>query len=125
MKISLGILSAFLIILSGTTKTDNRTITGKVTAASDGSPLPGVTIILKGTTTATTTDHDGTYYISIPPKGGTLVFSFIGMKSVEVKVGTGNKIDVVLAEETSELNEVVVTQKLNAGNTSYSLTQKI
>jgi TonB-linked SusC/RagA family outer membrane protein len=83
-----------------------KTITGKVTESS-GSPLPGVTIIIKGTTRGTVTDADGNYLLSNVPNDATLVFSFVGMESQEVQVGNRTKIDVVMQEETVSLEEVV------------------
>jgi hypothetical protein len=64
-----------------------RSDTGKVTAEEDGSPLPGVNVVLKGSTTGTVTDADGIYKLSVPTEGGTLVFSFIGLKTQEILVG--------------------------------------
>jgi len=83
-----------------------KTITGKVTDTS-GFPLPGVTIIIKGTTRGTVTDADGNYSLSNVPDDATLVFSFVGMESQEVQVGNRTKIDVVMQEETVSLEEVV------------------
>ncbi|HEY9048080.1 MAG TPA: von Willebrand factor type A domain-containing protein [Ohtaekwangia sp.] len=111
MKKSIGILMVLVILCTGFIAPASRTITGKVTYAKDGSALPGVTVILKGTTTAVVTDHSGIYTITVPSSGGTLVFSFIGYKSKEVKIGVSNTINVVLAEDAQELKEVVVTGK--------------
>ena len=108
MKISLWIVTTLLMFTQGSVNTENRVITGKVTSATDGSPLPGVTVILKKTTTVTTTDASGNYSIIVPSTGGTLIFSFIGMKSEEIKIGSANKIDAVLTEDTRSLDEVVV-----------------
>ena len=68
----------------------DRTVTGKVTAAkTHGSSLPGVNVIVKGTSNGTTTTADGTYSVSAP-QNATLVFSFIGLATQEVAVGTDN-----------------------------------
>ena len=83
-------------------------ITGKVTNADDGSVLPGVSVVVKGTTTGTTTNVDGTYSISVPPNA-TLVYSFVGMQSQEVAVGTQTVINVQMKTEVTGLEEVVVT----------------
>lgn len=72
-----------------------------------GEPLPGVNVVLKGTTTGTITDVDGNYSLPEVPEGATLVFSFIGMKSQEIAVGSQTKIDVVLEQEAIGLGEVV------------------
>ena len=72
-----------------------------------GLPLPGVTVVIKGTTQGTITDGDGKYTLPDVPSDATLVFSFVGMKNQEVPVGDKKTIDVTLSEETIGLNEVV------------------
>lgn len=86
-----------------------RTVSGKVTSIEDGSALPGVNVVLKGTTTGTVTDIDGNYKLSVPSEGGTLVFSFIGLTTEEVAVGSRSVIDVQLSPDVQQLSEVVVT----------------
>lgn len=87
-----------------------QTVTGKVTAAADGSALPGVSVVVKGTTVGTSTDANGNYTINTTESGSnTLVFSFIGFKTQEVAVGSQSTIDVILSEDIEQLNEVVVT----------------
>lgn len=81
-------------------------ITGKI-ADSNGQPLPGVTIIVKGTTTGTITDADGNYHLTKIPDNAILVFSFVGMKSQEIRVGNQTSIIVTMEEETIGLEEVV------------------
>jgi TonB-dependent starch-binding outer membrane protein SusC len=86
-----------------------RTVTGRVTAAEDGSPIPGVTVIVKETTSSgTTTGANGDYSITVPPSGATLRFSFVGKIPQEVTVGSLNVINVVLKSSTVGLDEVVV-----------------
>ncbi len=82
-------------------------INGKVTDEKDATPLPGVTVIAKGTSLGTVTDFDGNYTISVQ-SGSTLVFSYIGYSSREVLVTDQTVIDVALSEETTALDEVVV-----------------
>jgi TonB-dependent starch-binding outer membrane protein SusC len=82
-------------------------IKGKVTDASTGEALPGVNIILKGTTFGVITSYEGTYSITVP-KGGTLVFSFVGFLGEEILVADQTTIDVSLSPELTKLNEVVV-----------------
>lgn len=84
------------------------TVSGTVTAASDNSALPGVSVVVKGTSRGTATDPDGTYRIEASPEE-VLVFRFIGMKPVERTVGNATTIDVVLEDDSNTLNEVVVT----------------
>ncbi len=86
-----------------------RTITGKVTGVDDGSEIPGVNVILKGTTTGTTTDLDGNYRLTVPEEGGTLVFTFIGLRTEEVEIGSRSVVDIALSSDVQELQEVVVT----------------
>ena len=83
-------------------------VTGKVTEATTGEPLPGVSIVKKGTTLGTTTDSEGTYSLAVE-RGDTLMFSFVGMQSREVVVGTSNVINVALEEQVEALEQVVVT----------------
>jgi len=71
-------------------------------------PLPGVTIVVKGTTLGTTTDVNGEYSISVPNANAVLVFSFIGFQSREIIVGERQTINVTLEESTTELDEMVV-----------------
>jgi len=86
-----------------------RTISGKVTAKDDGTPLPGVTVKVKGDTIGTQTDVEGKYKLDVPndPKL-VLEFAFIGMKILSVEVGTRTVIDVALEADGNSLNEVVV-----------------
>lgn len=83
-----------------------KSISGKVTDSSGGS-LPGVSVVVKGTTNGTTTDSNGNYSLSKVPDNATLQFSFIGMKTQEIKVGNQSRVNVALAEETIGLEEVV------------------
>lgn len=83
-----------------------QTISGKVTDAS-GNPLPGVTVVVQGTTQGTVTDANGEYRLTNVPSDATLVFSFIGMRTVNVKVGTQTTINVTMEEEAIGLQEVV------------------
>lgn len=83
-----------------------KTITGKV-IDNAGLPLPGVSIVVKGTTIGITTDIKGNYSLEIPVDAQTLVFSFVGMKSQEIVIGSQTQIDVIIEEETVGLEEVV------------------
>lgn len=83
------------------------TVSGRVTDAS-GMPLPGVTVVIKGTTQGTITDADGNYSIFNIPEYATLVFSFVGMKTQEILVESST-VNVILLEETIGIDEVVVT----------------
>ena len=99
-----------------------RTVSGRVTASEDGSALPGVNVVVKGTTTGTVTDGNGGYTISVPSGSQTLTFTFIGYATQDVAIGSRNSVDVVLVEDIKQLSEVVVTaagilvQKRELGN---------
>lgn len=83
-----------------------KTISGTVSSASDGLPIPGVNVIIKGTTRGVQTDFDGNYTIKASV-GETLAFSYVGMKSVEAVVGSSNTINMSLNMDNT-LDEVVV-----------------
>lgn len=97
----------FCILLIGVSMGQEKRVVGVVTSATNGDPLPGVNIIIKGATKGTETDFDGKYTINAS-SGDVLVFSFVGMTSKEVTVGNQNTINVRL-EEGDLLDEVVVT----------------
>jgi TonB-linked SusC/RagA family outer membrane protein len=104
----------------------NGNVSGRVTSTDDGSPLPGVNVIVKGTANGTVTDSDGRYTLSVPSTTGTLVFSFIGLTSQEVEMNGRSTIDVIMAEDVTQLGEVVVTAQGNVRETKtigYSATQ--
>ena len=84
------------------------TVTGTVTSSDDGSALPGVNVVIKGTTQGTTTDADGKYSIEVSNGDATLVFSFIGYTPQEQTVTARTVIDVALVADLHELSEVVV-----------------
>lgn len=100
-------LAIFSIITTLSVYAQTSTVTGVVTAASDRQPLPGVTVILKGTTNGTTTDFEGKFTIPNVPKDAVLAFSFVGMKSQEVKVDGQSVINISLQEKSIGLDEVV------------------
>jgi len=83
-----------------------RTVTGKVTDQ-NGEPLPGATVMVKGTTQGTITDAEGNYSLSNVPDDATLVFSFVGMETQEINVDNRTRINVILQEEAIALEEVV------------------
>ena len=98
-----------LVVTTGMVLAQERTVSGKVTSTTDGSSLPGVNVVVKGTTSGAVTDTDGNYKLTVPTEGGTLVFSFIGLKTQEVEIGSRSVIDVQMAEDVATLSEVVVT----------------
>lgn len=86
----------------------DRVVTGRVTSKEDGTPLPGVNVVIKGTTTGSVTDAEGKYSLNVP-SGGSLVFSFIGLKTEEIEVGERSVVDLQLGLDVTQLSEVVVT----------------
>ncbi|MDO6389693.1 TonB-dependent receptor [Pontibacter sp. BT731] len=85
-----------------------KTVTGTVTDQSTGQGLPGVAVLVKGTSSGTATGADGTYSISVPADGNTLVFRFLGYKTTERPIGTSASINVTLEIDQRQLDEVVV-----------------
>lgn len=103
-----GILTLLLaLVVQITFAQEQKLITGTVTDDS-GMPLPGVNVIVKGTTRGQQTDFDGNYSIEAST-GEVLVFSFLGMKTAEYTVANNDNIDVVLQQDAAQLEEVVVT----------------
>lgn len=102
-----GLLTLLLVFFVQFTFAQEKSITGTVTDES-GLPLPGVNIVVKGTTNGAQTDFDGNYSITANT-GETLVFSYVGLKTQEVVVGDSNTINVTLTEDASQLEEVVIT----------------
>ncbi|MEM8508218.1 MAG: SusC/RagA family TonB-linked outer membrane protein [Bacteroidota bacterium] len=102
-----GILALFMALIVHISFAQDKTISGTVTDA-DGLPLPGVNIVVEGTSTGTQTDFDGNYAIQAS-EGQTLLFSYIGQKDVRRTVGAGDTIDVQMEEDAQALEEVVVT----------------
>jgi TonB-linked SusC/RagA family outer membrane protein len=85
-----------------------RTIRGTVTDSGDNSTIPGATVTIKGTNTATQTNVDGEYTIQVPADNSVLVVSFVGMTSQEITVGSRSQINVALESDQATLDEVVV-----------------
>ncbi|MBC7921721.1 MAG: SusC/RagA family TonB-linked outer membrane protein [Ferruginibacter sp.] len=108
MKKILLISSLLALVFVGRTHAQDRAVTGKVTAFEDQSALPGVSVVVKGTSNGTATGADGSYRLTAPANA-TLVFSFIGLLAQEVEVGDRTTIDVRMRADVQQLGEVVVT----------------
>ncbi len=111
----------YLLLFCFTTQfalAQSRLVSGKVTA-DDGSDLPGVSVVVKGTTVGTTTDAGGNYRIDVPANAR-LVYSFVGYSSKEVAVGNQSTIAVRLDASASNLDEVVVTSFGTAKRSSFT-----
>ena len=106
-KILLLGLSLFLV--SAMAFAQGRKVSGIVTSGEDGEPIPGATVLVKGTSVGTATDIDGKYSLTIPADGSVLVFSFIGTTTQEINIGQQSVIDVVLQPDVQSLSEVVIT----------------
>lgn len=104
---STACLSLLMILLNMTTWAQQRTLTGKVTSAEDGSELPGVSILVVGTSNGTQTAADGTYKISVT-SGSKLRFTSVGMISQEIDITNQTTLDVTLQPNSQSLSEVVV-----------------
>ncbi|WP_375587759.1 TonB-dependent receptor plug domain-containing protein [Flagellimonas aurea] len=102
-----GLLTLLLAFVVHISYAQDKTITGTVTDA-DGLPLPGVNIVVEGTTTGTQTDFDGNYAITAS-EGQTLLFTYIGQRPSTKVVGASSVVDVQMVEDTQALEEVVVT----------------
>ncbi|AYB33196.1 SusC/RagA family TonB-linked outer membrane protein [Chryseolinea soli] len=103
------LLSSLLILtLSTAAWAQNRTVTGTVTDSADGSALPGVSVLVQGTTKGVPTDLSGAYTLQLAPGENIITFSFIGYKTQTVTVGEQTTIDVKLESDATELTEVVV-----------------
>jgi TonB-linked SusC/RagA family outer membrane protein len=101
-----GILTLLLAFLVQISFAQEKTISGTVLDGS-GLPLPGASVLVKGTTNGTSTDFDGKYSI-IANQGATLVFSFVGYTTQEASVGNSTTINIIMKEDTATLDEVVV-----------------
>lgn len=100
------ILLSNVEIVSGSNVQQQKTVSGKVTDSS-GAPLPGVSVVVKGTTTGIITNAEGNYSLANVPAKATLVFSFVGMKAQEVAIENKSVINIALLEETVGIEEVV------------------
>ena len=103
MRKLLFLLMVFVVFISSTMA--QKTVTGTVTA--EDAPLPGVAVIVKGTTVGTVTNPDGNYSLSVPANAKTLLFSFIGMKPQEIEIGEQSTISVKMEADVIGLEEVV------------------
>lgn len=107
MKKLLLMIFSFGVVLSVCAQ--DRMVTGRVTSQDDGSALSGVSVVVKGSTNGTVTDAEGRFSLSVPANDGSLIFSFIGLKTQEVPIGERSVVDVQLSIEATQLSEVVVT----------------
>lgn len=118
-------LFAAMIIAGYSLAYAQKDISGKVTDKKDGSPLAGVSVIVKDGGSATQTDMSGNFTLKNVPANARIIFSFIGFKTYESKLTSGNTVNIVLEEEAQQLNEVIVTAnavKREAKSLGYATT---
>ena len=108
-RILLTCVSLALVFLSTAALAQNRTVSGKVTSAEDGLPLPNVTVLLKGTTQGTPTNVDGEFTLSVPNSGAVLVFRFLGFVTQEVEVTARSVYNVSMQVDATSLGDIIVT----------------
>ncbi|MFW6370330.1 MAG: carboxypeptidase-like regulatory domain-containing protein [Bacteroidota bacterium] len=108
LKSKLKLFALGFCILSAPQVMAQINVTGQVKSGAEDIALPGVNVVVKGTSTGTITDMDGKYAITVPDKESVLVFSMMGMLTEEVVVGDQTVIDVILVEDLIGLDEVVV-----------------
>ena len=102
------LITMIMLFSVSMTMAQGSVVTGRVTEADTGDPIPGANVVVKGTTTGTVTDVDGKYSLSFDQDNVVLVFSFVGFVSQEVEVGNQSVIDVNLSSDITALSEVVV-----------------
>ena len=100
-------LVAAFLLFHLSVSAQQRAISGTVTGT-DNAPFPGVSVMIKGTTVGTLTGSDGKFTLSVPESAKILVFSFVGMKTEEVGLGSSNVYNVTLSESLVGLDEVIV-----------------
>lgn len=103
--------TTFLIVLmtlASWASAQERKVTGTVTSSEDGTPLPGVSVLIEGTQSGTITDLDGNYVLSVPDESAVLVFSFIGFEQQSLRVGANTDVSISMEVDLMALEEVVV-----------------
>jgi TonB-linked SusC/RagA family outer membrane protein len=126
----LFLLLLMILGLTEIAQAQDRVVSGKVTSVEDGTSLPGVNVLIKGTSIGTTTDSDGGYSLNVADANAILIFSFIGFATEEVSVGSSSVIDMALSPDITQLSEVVVvgstikTSKRELGNSTTSVSSE-
>ncbi|RVU01238.1 TonB-dependent receptor [Mucilaginibacter limnophilus] len=109
MKLKLLSILLLGLFAVSAAKAQSKTVSGTVTGKTDGLPLPGVSVTVKGTTAGTQTDANGHYNLAVPAETSVLVFSYLGYQSTEIPVAGQTTINATLTDDTRQLAEVVVT----------------
>lgn len=127
-KVYVWFLICLLVSGFGKVLAQDRTITGKIVAKTDGGPVPGVNVVVKGSSKGAVSNADGEYSISIPAAAKALVFSFIGYTTQEIAIPATSVLNVQMAEGVQNLDEVIVSglatsvKRSNAANSVTRLT---
>ena len=114
------LLTMALLMIACSISFAQTKVSGVVTDAKDGSPIPFASVVVKGTTTGTATDADGKYVLSVPSNQSTLIFSNIGYLAQEVEIGGRNTINIILKEDTEMLDETIVVAYGTVKKSSYT-----
>ncbi len=109
MKRFVFVMSLLLFVGINLLQGQGVQVTGTVTGAEDGAALPGVSVVVRGTTIGAVTDFEGGYAITVPESATTLMFSFVGMITQEIEIAGQTVVDIVLQTSSTRLDEVVVT----------------
>ncbi|WP_167398026.1 SusC/RagA family TonB-linked outer membrane protein [Pedobacter paludis] len=120
-KIFTTIFFLFILLMGETTMAQVKTINGKITSSDDGLPLPGASVKVKGTTTGTSTDSNGNFSLQIPQNNATIVVSLLGFAPKEISVGDKTTINVALASDSKQLEEVTISTALGITRQAKSL----
>lgn len=124
MKIKVYLIICFFLVAGHVFS--QSVVRGKVISKAESEGLPGVNVIIKGSTTGVITDFNGNYQLNVPSPDAVLQFSFIGFQSTEITVNGQSVIDVVLVEDVQSIDEVVVTAlsiERNKQSLGYSVSQ--
>jgi TonB-linked SusC/RagA family outer membrane protein len=109
MRKKLLLTFALFLVLLGSALAQERVITGKVTSAGDGLPLPGVNVIVSGTAIGAITDVSGKFVLRVPSGAKSIDFTFVGMKPETIVLGATNVLDLTMTTSAAMMDEVVVT----------------
>src|SRR4051812_26495014 len=119
MKQIIRTLLLFGLLLPLNLFAQQRTITGTVTSAEDGKPIPGVSVIVKGLGAGTSTKSDGTFKLSVR-NARTLVFTFVSYESQEIEIGNQSELKISLRSQRSDLEQVNIVGSRSASRTKLN-----
>lgn len=120
MRKLLLLLTMIVFVGSQAMWAQTKTISGTITASDDGMPLPGVSVVVKGTTTGTVTNANGQYSLTVPTNATTLVVSFIGMKTQEIAIDGRSSINVAIENDAIGIEEVIAVAYGTAKKSSFT-----